>query len=59
MVWLWWCGIRMQAEALVPQPAYSTTFDFITVYFLIQIISMFFKTQAAQRNYPAVKFLQQ
>jgi len=22
VVWLWWCGIRMQAEALVPQPAY-------------------------------------
>ena len=22
-VWLWWCGIRMQAEALVPQPAYG------------------------------------
>ena len=21
VVWLWWCGIRMQAEALVPQPA--------------------------------------
>jgi len=20
VVWLWWCGIRMQAEALVPQP---------------------------------------
>jgi len=20
-VWLWWCGIRMQAEALVLQPA--------------------------------------
>jgi len=27
VVWLWWCGIRMQAEALVPQPAngYHTT----------------------------------
>ena len=23
MVWLWWCGVRMQAEALVPQPAFS------------------------------------
>jgi len=23
VVWLWWCGIRMQAEALVPQPAYG------------------------------------
>ena len=23
VVWLWWCGIRMQAEALVPQPAYE------------------------------------
>jgi len=22
-VWLWWCGIRMQAEVLVPQPAYG------------------------------------
>ena len=22
-VWLWWCGIRMQAEALVLQPAYG------------------------------------
>jgi len=22
-VWLWWCGIRMQAEALVPQPVYG------------------------------------
>ena len=22
-VWLWWCGIRMQAETLVPQPAYE------------------------------------
>ena len=22
-VTLWWCGIRMQAEALVPQPAYG------------------------------------
>ena len=21
-VWLWWCGIRMQAEALVPQPTH-------------------------------------
>ena len=21
VVWLWWCGIRLQAEALVPQPA--------------------------------------
>ena len=23
VVWLWWCGIRMQSEALVPQPAYG------------------------------------
>ena len=23
VVWLWWCGIRMQVEALVPQPAYG------------------------------------
>ena len=23
VIWLWWCGIRMQAEALVPQPAYG------------------------------------
>ena len=23
VVWLWWCGIRMQAEALVLQPAYG------------------------------------
>jgi len=23
VVWLWWCGIRMQTEALVPQPAYG------------------------------------
>jgi len=23
VVWLGWCGIRMQAEALVPQPAYG------------------------------------
>ena len=23
VVWLWWCGIRMQAEALVHQPAYG------------------------------------
>jgi len=23
VVWLWWCGIRMQAEALLPQPAYG------------------------------------
>ena len=23
VVWLWWCGIRKQAEALVPQPAYG------------------------------------
>ena len=23
VVWLWWCGIRMQAETLVPQPAYG------------------------------------
>jgi len=23
VVWLWWCGIRMQAEALVLQPAYA------------------------------------
>ena len=23
VVWLWWCGTRMQAEALVPQPAYG------------------------------------
>jgi len=23
VVWLWWCGICMQAEALVPQPAYG------------------------------------
>ena len=23
VVWLWWCGMRMQAEALVPQPAYG------------------------------------
>jgi len=22
LVWLWWCGILMQAEALVPQSAY-------------------------------------
>jgi len=21
VVWLWWCGICMRAEALVPQPA--------------------------------------
>ena len=21
VVWLWWCGIRLQAEALVPQPS--------------------------------------
>ena len=21
VVWLWWCGIGMQSEALVPQPA--------------------------------------
>ena len=21
--WLWWCGIRMKAEALVPQPSYG------------------------------------
>ena len=20
VVWLWWCGIRMKAEAVVPQP---------------------------------------
>jgi len=25
VVWLWWCGIRMQAEALVPQPASIST----------------------------------
>jgi len=25
VVWLWWCGMRMQAEALVPQPAYTNT----------------------------------
>jgi len=25
VVWLWWSGIHMQAEALVPQPAYVTT----------------------------------
>ena len=24
VVWLWWCGIRMQVEALVLQPAYTT-----------------------------------
>ena len=23
VVWLWWCGISMQREALVPQPAYG------------------------------------
>ena len=23
VVWLWWCGMRMQAEALVPQPAFG------------------------------------
>ena len=23
VVWLWWCGVRMQAEALVTQPAYG------------------------------------
>ena len=23
VVWLGWCGIHMQAEALVPQPAYG------------------------------------
>jgi len=23
VVWLWWCGIRMQVEALVLQPAYG------------------------------------
>ena len=23
VVWLWWCGIRMQVEALVPQPSYG------------------------------------
>ena len=23
VVWLWWCGIRMQAETLVLQPAYG------------------------------------
>ena len=23
VVWLWWCGIRMRAEALVLQPAYG------------------------------------
>ena len=23
VVWLWWCGIRIQAEALVPQPVYG------------------------------------
>jgi len=23
VVWLWWFGIRMQAQALVPQPAYG------------------------------------
>jgi len=37
----------------------QNAFDFITVYCFIQIISMFFITQAAQRNYPAEKILQQ
>jgi len=23
VIWLWWCGILMQAAALVPQPAYG------------------------------------
>ena len=36
VVWLWWCGIRMQAEALVPQPAYGYHTDTtkVTKYFV-------------------------
>jgi len=25
VVWLWWCGIRMQAEALVPRTTHEIT----------------------------------
>ena len=38
VVWLWWCGIRMWAEALVLQPAYGyyiTTTPYIYIYIYI------------------------
>jgi len=39
VVWLWWCGIRMQAEALVPQPAYGYHNTINTTHDITQQIS--------------------
>ena len=29
VVWLWWCGILMQAEALVPQTSLALLFHYL------------------------------